>query len=82
METASDDAARHGAPENLVYMANQIARFFSSQGSQAAAAEQTAEHIRAFWAPSMRRRILALVDAHGAGDLSVIARAGVELLRR
>ena len=46
--------------ERLVAMANQIAM---SVPDRAHAAERTAEHLRAFWAPSM----LAALDAHATG---------------
>lgn len=69
------------AGEHLVYMANQIARFFQSQGSVAGAAAATTEHFRNFWAPAMRREIVADLDAGRGEALSDIARAAVEKLR-
>jgi len=50
----------------LVYMANQIGKFFRSQG-EAASVAGTAEHIRKFWDPRMRAAILAHLAAGGAG---------------
>jgi hypothetical protein len=35
MTASTDHAAGPGTPAKLVYMANQIARFFSSQGAEA-----------------------------------------------
>jgi len=55
----------------LHYMANQIARNLASQG-EAAAAEQTAQHIRAFWDPRMQRQ---LRDGPSAGLLPAVVRA-------
>jgi formate dehydrogenase subunit delta len=70
---------KSGTPEKLVYMANQIATFFASQ-DQATAPEKTAEHIKKFWDPRMRKDILAQLDAGGAG-FSPNVRAAVESLR-
>jgi len=67
------------SPERLVYMANQIARFFASQPGEAAAA--TADHLRAFWAPAMRKEIIAWVEA-GGGGLDPVAAGAVALLRQ
>jgi formate dehydrogenase subunit delta len=53
------------SPDKLVYMANQIGKFFASQGGDPAAG--TAEHIRKFWDPRMRKAIYAYVDGGGAG---------------
>jgi formate dehydrogenase subunit delta len=64
--------------EKLVYMANQIGKFFSSQGQEQAAAG-TADHIRKFWDPHMRATIAAHLEAGGAG-LDPVARLAVERL--
>ncbi len=52
--------------DRLVYMANQIGKFFQSQGHDQAVAG-VAEHIRKFWDPRMRKAIFAHLDAGGAG---------------
>lgn len=62
--------------EKLVYMANQIAKFFESQ-EQAKAVAGTADHIKKFWDPRMRAAIFAHLEAGGAG-LDPIARRAVE----
>jgi len=54
------------SPERLVYMANQIGTFFRSQGADGMVAA-TADHIRKFWDPRMRREIVAWLNAGGAG---------------
>jgi formate dehydrogenase subunit delta len=64
----------------LVTMANEIAAFFAIEPGGEAAAAQVANHLRRFWAPRMRREIVAHLDAGGAG-LSVLARQGIELIR-
>ena len=65
---------------DLVYMANQIARFFESQGDAAAAVNGVADHIRAFWSPDMRKALKARIDAGEAKDLSPIAKDAVTSL--
>jgi formate dehydrogenase subunit delta len=65
--------------DKLVYMANQIAKFFAAQ-PEAEAVAGAADHLRKFWDPRMRRIILEHLDAGGAG-LDPIARAAVEALR-
>lgn len=52
--------------EKLVYMANQIGRFFASQGPDEAVAG-TFDHLRKFWDPRMRKEIVAYLDAGGTG---------------
>ena len=54
------------SPETLVYMANQIGRFFATQGEDQAIAG-TLDHLRKFWDPRMRREIVAYVEGGGAG---------------
>ena len=54
------------SPERLVYMANQIGKFFASQGLDEAVAG-IADHLRKFWDPRMRAEIVAHLDAGGSG---------------
>ena len=54
------------SPERLVYMANQIGRFFATQGEDEAVSG-TLNHIRKFWEPRMRREIVAYAERGGAG---------------
>ncbi len=61
------DAAR------LVKMANQIADNQRVHG--AAAARLTAEHLRAFWTPAMRRELAAYVAAGGQGVSEIVKEA-------
>ena len=63
----------------LVYMANQIGKFFESQGQEQAVAG-TADHIRKFWDPRMRASIVAHLETGGAG-LDPVARLAVERLK-
>jgi len=56
----------HNNTDRLVYMANQIGKFFESQGHDKAV-PGIAEHIRKFWDPRMRKMIFAHLDGGGAG---------------
>jgi formate dehydrogenase subunit delta len=62
--------------EQLIKMANQIADNLVFQDD---AAERTADHLRRFWAPSMRQQLLDYNVAGGAG-LKPAARAAVQRL--
>jgi formate dehydrogenase subunit delta len=55
----------------LVYMANQIAKNFATEADPAAA---TAEHIRLFWDPRMKRLIV------GARGLDPVAEKAIAAL--
>ena len=70
--TSSDD--------RLVYMANQIAKFFAAQPHDQAV-KGVAKHIRDFWDPRMRQHIRAHMDAGGAG-LDPLAREAIRSLAR
>lgn len=54
------------APTKLVYMANQIGKFWMSQDT-AKAPEAIATHLRKFWDPRMRAHIVAHFNGGGAG---------------
>jgi formate dehydrogenase subunit delta len=56
------------SPDKLIHMANQIGKFFASQGGDEAVAG-TALHIQKFWDPRMRAAILTHVDATGGAGL-------------
>ena len=63
---------------NLVRMANQIAAYFTSQSStdSVAAAKAVAGHLKMFWAPSMRERLIDHLDQpETAGLLPVVREA-------
>jgi formate dehydrogenase subunit delta len=68
------------SPDKLVYMANQISKFFASQG-ETVAVSGTAEHLKKFWDPRMRAAILHHLAAGGRG-LDPIARQAVEALQK
>src|ERR1700739_4386649 len=54
------------SPDRLIYMANQIGKFFESQGHDKAV-PGIADHIRKFWDPRRGSAILAHVNTGGAG---------------
>ena len=50
------------SPDRLIYMANQIGKFFQSQGHDKAV-PGIADHIKKFWDPRMRKAIFAHLDS-------------------
>jgi formate dehydrogenase subunit delta len=66
------------SPDKLIYMANQIGKFFASQGPKRAVAG-TADHVKKFWDPRMRAAMSAHLAAGGAG-LDPAVRAAFERL--
>lgn len=68
-----------GSIDHLVTMANDIADYFGGEPDRAAAVAGVADHLRRYWEPRMRRKIIAHLDAGGAG-LGELARAGVAKL--
>jgi formate dehydrogenase subunit delta len=66
------------SPDKLVYMANQIGRFFAHQSEDKAVAG-IADHLRRFWDPRMRKAILDHVDAGGEGLQPLVLRAVLSL---
>ena len=65
--------------EKLAYMANQIAKFFASQGEERAAGS-IADHIEKFWNPDMRSDFLA-ASARDSSNLLPAVKAALPLLR-
>ncbi|MDQ2102731.1 formate dehydrogenase subunit delta [Azospirillum isscasi] len=63
----------------IIRMANQIAGYFQSYPQDEAVTE-TAGHIRTFWEPRMRQRLLDHSSAGGEGLHEIVTRA-VERLR-
>jgi formate dehydrogenase subunit delta len=60
-------------PERLIYMANQVAKFFDSQTGDPAQA--VAAHLRTFWAPTMRSEIIEVFNRGDEGLDPTTARA-------
>ena len=65
--------------DHLIRMANQIARELGNQNPERAV-EATSAHLRRYWDPAMRARIVAYLEEGGDG-LHDIARDAVRLLR-
>lgn len=65
--------------DKLVYMANQIGKFFASQGPDKAVAG-VLNHLKKFWDPSMRRALIAQVQAGTAAGLDPYPAQAVRLL--
>jgi formate dehydrogenase subunit delta len=63
----------------LVYMANQIGKFFQSQGHDNAVSG-VADHIKKFWDPRMLAGIYAHLD-NGGADLDPNVREAIALLK-
>jgi formate dehydrogenase subunit delta len=66
--------------QKLIYMANQIGKFFASQGDDQAIAG-TLDHLKKFWDPRMRAQIVKHLDAGGTG-LDPAVRTAVEQLKQ
>ena len=62
------------SPDRLVYMANQIGKFFASQRGQNPAIG-IADHLRKFWDPRMRNAIMAHAADGGTGLDPVVLEA-------
>ncbi|OSQ28534.1 formate dehydrogenase subunit delta [Thalassospira sp. MCCC 1A03138] len=63
------------APDKLVYMANQIATFFTSK-PHAEGVEGVAVHISDFWEPRMRKQLFDMIESgHGGFHPLVIEAA-------
>ncbi|MGH6894082.1 MAG: formate dehydrogenase subunit delta [Dongiaceae bacterium] len=65
------------AIKRLIHMANQVAGFFSAY-SEAEAIDGTANHLKSYWDPRMRREIEAHLAEKGGEGLSPIALAAVK----
>ena len=68
------------SPDKLVYMANQIGRFFARQGFDRSV-DAIVDHLAKFWDPRMRAGILAHLDT-GGGNLDPAVREAVGRLRK
>jgi formate dehydrogenase subunit delta len=66
--------------ERLVKMANDIGNFFNAEPDRDTAVNGTADHIRKFWDPRMKRAIIAHLRKEGGVGLSELARTAVTRL--
>jgi formate dehydrogenase subunit delta len=74
-----------GAPHadglhHLVQMANDIGNFFRAEERREDAITAIANHIRKYWTPRMREKILAHVKAHGTDGLDELPQAALRSL--
>ncbi|MBN8911951.1 MAG: formate dehydrogenase subunit delta [Rhizobiales bacterium] len=69
----------HSPNDALVRMANDIGKFFRSQGEERAIAG-IANHIKLFWEPRMKKQIFAHLDEGGAG-LDPLSLKGLQKLK-
>jgi len=67
--------------EHLVAMAKDIAAFFTAEPDDQLAAAAIAHHLRRFWDPRMRRKLMAHLQA-GTGELPSRLKAAMELMAR
>jgi formate dehydrogenase subunit delta len=72
----SHDAA---SPKKLIYMANQIGKFFAAQKRDMAVAG-IAGHLTRFWTPAMREKIILHLREGGEG-LDPIVKEAVQYLK-
>jgi formate dehydrogenase subunit delta len=66
------------SPEKLVYMANQIGRFFAHQPDDKAIASTT-DHLKKFWDPRMRDAIIDYANGGAEGLQPLVLRAVLAL---
>ena len=66
------------SPDKLVYMANQIGKFFAAQG-EAKAPAAIADHLLKFWDPRMRSAIADHAASGGIGLDPLVHRAIKEM---
>ncbi|WP_434616834.1 formate dehydrogenase subunit delta [Tabrizicola sp. M-4] len=64
----------------LIYMANQISKFFESK-PDAEGIAGIAAHINDFWEPRMRRHFFEVVDSGGAGLRPLVLAAAAKIKR-
>jgi formate dehydrogenase subunit delta len=62
--------------ENLVHMANRIGEFFAAMPDREEAREGIATHIKRYWEPRMRKRLLEdLEEAQASGLNELVVEA-------
>ena len=66
------------SPEKLARMANQIGKFFQHR-PEAQAVADTADHLRKYWDPRMRRDIVAYLENGGVGLDPIVKKAVADI---
>lgn len=64
--------------DRLVQMANQIGKFFATQG-KSSAPDAIADHLKKFWDPRMREQICVYINGGGQG-LDPLTHRAVEMI--
>lgn len=77
----SDQEGVMSTEDRLIYMANQIARNLAAQGPDQAV-DMLAQHLRKFWDPRMRERIVALAAARPEDFTPCAAKAVAQIAPR
>ncbi|SFV17711.1 formate dehydrogenase subunit delta [Pseudoduganella namucuonensis] len=67
--------------DHLVTMANQIGTFFESYPDEMEASTEIANHLKRFWAPSMRSRLLEYIDIERGAGLKPLVLASISANR-
>lgn len=68
--------------EHLVHMANDIGNFFRANPDHDAAVRAISNHIKSFWTPKMRRKLIADMNApHAEEELDELPREALLLLK-
>jgi len=70
----------HSPSDALVRMANDIGKFFRSQGEERAI-PGIVNHIRLFWEPRMKKQIFAYLDESGGAGLDPLPLKALEKLK-
>jgi len=65
---------------HLVQMVNDIAGFFSAEPDRAAAVAGIENHLRKFWDPRMRRKLIEHRHSGGGDDIAPAARDAIDRL--
>jgi formate dehydrogenase subunit delta len=65
--------------DHLIKMANEISSFWEGEAGQQAATE-VATHLRRYWEPRMRARMIVYYEERQGAGLSDVAKAAVALL--
>ena len=69
-------------PEHLIHMANDIAHFFAAASDRDAAIVSIANHIKSFWTPGMRLKLISELNASDADEsLEDLPREALRLLQ-
>ncbi len=69
-----------GTEAHLVQMTNDIGNFFRAEDKREDAIAGIANHIRKFWTPRMREKLLEHLKQHGADGLDELPRAALQSL--